>query len=293
MSTEEMARRYFAAWNNHNADTMLACFTDDGKYSDPNVPDGISGQALESYATSLFDAFPDLNFEETNLMVAGHKSVTVEWNMTGTQTGAFRGLPPSGCKFSIPGVDVIEAGSDGIKSVRGYFGSASMMEQLGLQVLVQPKQIGPVRFGGSTYTSIGNNAKPEVIGVTQINLGGPERIDELRGHTRSILIEICKMPGFISSQTSVTADGHGITLTAWESMEAAKAATSASAHTAAMKAFNQQNGLGVSAWTSFWTTAKINHRLKRCDSCGRMSTVSDDLMCSACDASLGEEPPFF
>jgi len=46
--------------------------------------------------------------------------------MTGTQTGPFAGLPPTGQTVRPPGIDVIETGQDGIRSVTGYFDSGSV-----------------------------------------------------------------------------------------------------------------------------------------------------------------------
>ena len=291
MTAMEMARGYFAAWNARDPAKIVACFADGGTYSDPNVPDGISGPALAGYAGAMFEAFPDLSFEEGKETEASDGSITAEWVMKGTQDGPFHGLPPSGRAISVPGIDVIECSNAGITSVRGYFGSAAMMAQLDLRVAVQPKRMGPVQFGTSTYTSVGNKAKPGVIGVTQIHLTSPEQADELRGHSRAILMEIARMPGFISSQTSVSADGHGVTLTAWEDMESAKTAVQGSAHADAMKAFFDPGGLGVSAWTSLWTEGQLNTRWQRCDACEKMAVVTAEGTCK-CGAALPEAPPY-
>ena len=83
----------------------------------------------------------------------------------------------------------------------------------------------------------------------------------------------------------------GNTLTAWESEEAARNALSGDAHKEAMKASFAQHGLGVSAWTSWWSNGKSNARWQRCNDCGAFAKVDDNLQCG-CGASL-EEPPYF
>lgn len=93
-----------------------------------------------------------------------------EWLMKGTNDGDFMGLPPTGRSIAVPDVDVIEVGADGITSVRGYFTNSAMMEQLDMQVSVQPKRIGPVSFGTSTYISIGDSAWTNLWTDGQMNM---------------------------------------------------------------------------------------------------------------------------
>ena len=250
MNPTEYAQAYFEAWNSHDTDRINALFTADGTYSDPNVSAGVSGAALAGYVSALIAAFPDLNFEISSVLQPGDTVVVAEWIMKGTNTGSLRGLPPTGKEIALPGIDIIEATEDGISSVRGYFNGGTMMEQLDLQVLVQPKRIGPVSFGNSTYTNIGNKAKPGVIGMTQIQLGSPDQVEQLRDNTRAILQEISQMPGYIASATTLSSDGRGVTVTAWEDMVSAKNAVAGEAHKEAMKAFFATGGLGASAWTS-------------------------------------------
>ena len=215
----------------------------------------------------------------------------VEWVMKGNNTGSLMGLPPTERAIALPGVDVIEVHEDGIGSVRGYYSNGTMMAQLEVQVIVRPKTVGPVSFGSSTYTNIGNKSKPGVIGLTQIQVASPDHNDELGNYTREVLREISQMPGYIGTATALTWDGHGMTVTAWEDMESAKTATQGPAHSAAMKAFFEPNGIGVSAWTSFWTDGQLNTRWQRCGDCGSMAVVNSELKCK-CGAAI-PEPPWF
>jgi hypothetical protein len=100
------------------------------------------------------------------------------------------------------------------------------------------------------------------------------------------------MPGYIATATGLTADGHGVTVTAWEDMESAKAATHGKAHGQAMEAFYKRNGLGVSAWTGIWTDGQLNMRWQRCDDCGAMAVVTSEGACK-CGAALPEIPPYW
>ena len=142
-----------------------------------------------------------------------------------------------------------------------------MLEQLDLRIDVQPKVIGPFAFGTG------------VFGITQIQIKPGEDDARLRELTRPIMQEIAEMPGFISSTTSLTSEGFATTLTAWEGMEAAKKAVAGSTHKLAMQAFFEQDGLGESAWTSFWTDGQLNKRWQRCGECKNMTIVTDSQTC--------------
>ena len=58
-SETKIIEQYFAAWDAHDTDAILATFTSDGTYSDPVGGKNLSGQAYADYAKSLFMAFPD------------------------------------------------------------------------------------------------------------------------------------------------------------------------------------------------------------------------------------------
>ena len=85
-----IAQGYFDAWNRRDAEAIVATFADDGTYSDPNAPDGLTGQAISEYAGGLFAAFPDLSFDILSHAPAGDGMVTAQWMMRGTNTGSLR-----------------------------------------------------------------------------------------------------------------------------------------------------------------------------------------------------------
>lgn len=65
--------------------------------------------------------------------------------MRGTNTGLLPDAPqPTHGTVDLPGVDVITVGPDGITSVVGYVDQKTMVEQLGMQALVMPRDEGPM-----------------------------------------------------------------------------------------------------------------------------------------------------
>ena len=77
--------------------------------------------------------------------------------MKGTNTASFNGLPPTNLPVALPGADFIRVEGDRILSVQGYFDGGAVPRQLGLDVIVQPKSIGPFSFGISTRATTGKH----------------------------------------------------------------------------------------------------------------------------------------
>src|SRR5215208_5548889 len=137
MRPTEVARRYIDAWNARTPSEIAGMFLESGTYTDPVTAGPLTGDAIAQYAGNLFSAFPDLSFEITSNGEAP-AGVVLQWIMRGTNSGSLRGLPPTGKTIKLPGIDVIRVSGDKVLSVTGYFGRQTMLEQLGLQVVVQP-----------------------------------------------------------------------------------------------------------------------------------------------------------
>src|SRR5260370_2127610 len=70
----------------------------------PNAP---QGQEAEKHFTQMFiDAFADGKFNIEDLIAEGDK-VAMRYTYTGTHTGNFQGIPATGKKFSVGGINVL------------------------------------------------------------------------------------------------------------------------------------------------------------------------------------------
>jgi nuclear transport factor 2 (NTF2) superfamily protein len=58
MKHAEVFRRYHDAWNGRDADALVATFTKDGTFCNPDTYPGVSGEALAEYVNGLWTAFP-------------------------------------------------------------------------------------------------------------------------------------------------------------------------------------------------------------------------------------------
>ena len=288
MTCLDTARQYLEAWNAHDADAIVETFAGDGTYRDPTAGQ-ISGEAISAYAKALWEAFPDLSFEIVSAVEAAPGRVVSEWIMRGTNTAAFRGLPPTGHSISLPGVDVIEIGVDGIKAVKGYFDTRAVPEQLGLQVLVQPFKIGPFSFGNSTAVQSGKKIKPGAFGITTI-WNVDVQTEEIRALTRDIATEMLRMEGFIGA-SFFRIGGRGVTISAWEKLEHTKQLIKSGSHMEAMRKF--WSVLGDAAYTSVWIPDHINPLWVRCAACRKMNDYHENSGVCNCGQPLPEAPSYF
>jgi len=95
----------------------------------PGVPPGIAGE--KAWFAMLHAAFPDGRTTIEDIVAEGDK-VVVRGTMTGTHKGEFLGIPATGKKVKISGIDMTRFANG--KSVEhwGQWDVAGMMQQLGV-----------------------------------------------------------------------------------------------------------------------------------------------------------------
>src|SRR6201981_4278826 len=97
MNAIEVVKRYFDAWNRHDADAIAALFAEGGTYSNPIAGQGLTGQAIAGFAKGLFTAFPDASFEIVSIGDTGGGFVGHQWLGRGANTcPVCDGSPPQG-----------------------------------------------------------------------------------------------------------------------------------------------------------------------------------------------------
>ncbi len=283
----DVAQAYFNAWNAHDAASITSLFTEEGEYHDPTIR--MRGREIGAHLQGLWDAFPDLGFEIVSKAAAGDGMVAAQWLMKGTNTGSFRGLPPSGNKVWLPGADFIKVSGDRIGSVMGYFDTNAVPQQLGLQVLVQPSQVGPFSFGYSVFAQTGKSHKPGAFGITSI-WNSAEDTEEIKDKSREIARELLGMDGFIGLALA-RAGGRAMTISAWENPEDVRRIMQSPAHGDAMKRF--WDDLSDVAYTSVWVPHHFNALWVRCTECRKMNDHEKSNGQCACGSRLPEPPPYF
>ncbi len=89
-------------------------------------------EGVQDFFRSYRAAFPDLRMEVADIIAEGDKAVA-RVIATGTQTGEFMGMPPSGKRIEVPLIDIMQFDDTGSVSEHwGVMDSLSMMQQLGV-----------------------------------------------------------------------------------------------------------------------------------------------------------------
>ena len=286
MTHIDVAKRYLDGWIRRDADAVLATLTPDGTYEDPSSRGPVSGEAFRGYMAGLWAAFPDLTFSTESIGEMGPDLVAAQWVMTGTNTGSMMGLPPTGKSVSLRGADFFRMKDGLIQSVTGYFNSRALPVQLGLDVIVQPKQIGPFRFGISSMVQTGKTEEPGAFSVTYLEAASPEAVLKVREGSRNSLIDMLKMDGFIGA-TTATIGTRMVTISAWATPEDSRRVMKEGKHSEAQRMMFD-GAIAKNGFTSVWTKHHVNPPFMRCEACGKMHRGAEG-NCS-CGAKLPEVP---
>jgi steroid delta-isomerase-like uncharacterized protein len=291
MEALECAQKYFDAWNRRNADAVLATFAPDGTYCDPTSGGRLRGEALKGYMAGLWAAFPDLSFEIVSNGLAAENLVAAQWVMRGTNSGSMMGLPPTGKLVTVSGADFVRVAGGKIQTVDGYFDSRAVPEQLGLQVLVQPREIGPFSFGNASRGWGGKNVKPGAFSVTVLEARTPEEIRMVERQSQGVVEEMLGMNGFLGF-VGVTVGARMMTISAWENARDPRQLLAGGRHADAMKAFFGTE-LAAGGFTSVWVPDRINARWVRCSSCHRMTDHERNAGLCSCGMTLPDPLPYW
>lgn len=291
MTAIEVAQRYLNAWNARDSAAIVATFAEGGTYSDPASGGTISGPHLAGYTDALIAAFPDLSFDVVSAAETSPNQVAVQWVMKGTNSGPFAGGPPTGKSVALPGADFMEIEGDKLRSVQGYFDQKTFVEQLGLQAIVQPYQIGPVSFGTSVRMTTGKSDRPGAFSLTWVEVQSEEEANEVVALSQRVWQEMAGMPGFISG-VNIRQGNRLITTTAWTDTDAPKELLKSGAHQEAIdRIFNSD--FCASGMTSVWTLDHINSLFVRCPECHQPSDYDRVGGQCPCGKALPEPPPYW
>jgi steroid delta-isomerase-like uncharacterized protein len=236
-----------------------AALTDGGTYEDPTTGGPLAGDALAANVAGVLAGFPDVHFDVVSVSTNGD-TASAQWRMRGTNTGPLPGGPATGGTLDLPGADFFtyDAEADKISSVVGYFDTATMLAQLGLQAHITPADMEPVtKFGYSLRVDSGRDTVPGAFTVTWIDIDA-EHHPSLVEHTRAIVTEQLGNDDYLGSFLA-TVGRRNYTFTAWTSADAASAALRGDAHTTAMKlAQNGSFGANARGVTSVWAPVHLN-----------------------------------
>ncbi len=138
-ATEVLAHRWhmdlFQAGNLEVADEILT----------PDFVAHVNGQEFrgvdgaKQLATVLRTAFPDLQITHHEALVAGNRA-TIRWTSDSTHQGEYFGVPPSGKRIHLEGLDLFHLQDGKITEVWIEYDNLSALQQMG--AIAQPRQVG-------------------------------------------------------------------------------------------------------------------------------------------------------
>jgi len=95
----------------------------------PGIPADKEGPRV--FFTMARAAFPDFHLAVEDMLQDGSK-VVVRARASGTHKGEFMGIPPTGNKFDVALIDIMEFRDEKLAGHWGVMDMAAMMEQLGV-----------------------------------------------------------------------------------------------------------------------------------------------------------------
>lgn len=131
LSARQVADRYFAACNAHDADGMVAMWEEGGVEAYPTFEESYRApEELRDHLRSWFSAAPDVRWEITSITADENRAV-VHATMSGSWEGSFQGWRP-GRRFELETVDIIEVRDGRVAHNSCLFDGAGMMRDMGL-----------------------------------------------------------------------------------------------------------------------------------------------------------------
>ncbi len=134
MSVEEnkaLVRRFMeVSFNQENLSVIDQLVSSDFVYHYASGRD-LSKEAYTKNAVTLLNAFPDTCIEMDDLFAEGDK-VAYLWTIKCTHKGEYQGIPPTGNKLTIQGINIFRTADGKIAEGWSQFNTLGMMQQLGV-----------------------------------------------------------------------------------------------------------------------------------------------------------------
>lgn len=126
-----MFMRRWDQWNRRDTTALVQDFSEDCVVETPLAGGSARGRkAVEDLYVTFFHAFPDARLQMDDLLIDGDRVMLVG-RMSGTDTGGFMGVAPTGRSFEIALVLLDELRGDLILRERRIYDFTGMLLQVG------------------------------------------------------------------------------------------------------------------------------------------------------------------
>jgi steroid delta-isomerase-like uncharacterized protein len=120
------------AWDRRDAAALAADHTEDGLVESPLAGGMARGrEAIEKLYHTYMSAFGDMKLDQDELLIDGDR-VALLARVSGTDTGGFMGMPPSGRQVRFPTVFLFELRDGRIARERRIYDFTGVLVQVGL-----------------------------------------------------------------------------------------------------------------------------------------------------------------
>jgi steroid delta-isomerase-like uncharacterized protein len=128
-------RFYEEVWARGNVDFATEVFSDDYVRHDLRAAQAARGAAGQAWIAEQFrQAFPDLKWR-IDLVFGEADLVAGRWTASGTHSGSWGDLPPTGKRAEFSGVNIFRFGDDGkVVEIWNHRDDLGLMNQLGAAV---------------------------------------------------------------------------------------------------------------------------------------------------------------
>ena len=107
-------------------------FAPDYVLHDPVLPEEVRGpEGMRRYVSMYRDAYPDTGFTVENQIAEGGEVVT-RWTGQGTHEGELMGIPPTGNRVTVTGIEIDRVVDGRIEETWVIYDALGMMQQLGV-----------------------------------------------------------------------------------------------------------------------------------------------------------------
>lgn len=129
-SNKEVARRFYEeAFNERHVGVLDELAVTDYEEHDPLPGQGTGLEGLKERVQMVIDGL-DPHFAIEDMIAEGEK-VVVRWTNSGTNSGEFLGMPPTGRSFSIQGIDIYRLADGKLAEHWHVVDMLAQMQQLG------------------------------------------------------------------------------------------------------------------------------------------------------------------
>lgn len=128
---QQFFNRRIDAWRRHDVEALMLAHTDDCVLESPIAGLVTGRSAIENVYRAFVTSFPDMTIENPDLIVDGDRAVQTV-TFSGTNTGGFMGMAPTGKRFSLAAVLICTLRNGQIAHERRIYDFTGFLLEIGV-----------------------------------------------------------------------------------------------------------------------------------------------------------------